>query len=201
MLAALLALLLSASGAGLSPQPPLLTAEGSSLGADGKTLTDLPFLAVSVDVGVPDGIGASLVVMPVSFLRIHLGGLTNGVGAGVRLGATLLAFPTWPVRPLLAVDAGYVFGGHAPWVLEYVSDPSLRAALSQVSAGFLNAHAGLELGGRNVALVLRGGVSWIDLDLGAQAVDLGGGVTVTANSSSVRGFIPSARIGLMISFG
>jgi hypothetical protein len=201
MFAPLLALLLSAPPVGVSPQPPLLTAEGSSLGTDGKARTDLPFLAVSVDVGVPDGIGASLVVMPVSFLRIHLGGLTNGVGAGVRLGATLVAFPTWPVRPLLSVDAGYVFGGHAPWVLEYVADPTLRAALSQVSAGFLNAHAGLELGGRNVALVLRGGVSWIDLDLGAQSVALGGGVTVTANSSSVRGFIPSARIGLMISFG
>lgn len=196
MLSLLAAVALQVASTGSTP--PLLTAEGTSVG---EVKSDMPFIAVTIDAGLPDGLGASLSVMPLSFLRVSLGGLTNGVGAGVRLGVTLLAFPRWPVRPLVSVDGGYVFGGHAPWALDFITDTSLRTALSQVNVGFVNAHAGLEMGSRNIAVVLRGGVSWIDVDLGGQSLTLGGGVSVTAAATSLRGFIPSARLGLMISFG
>lgn len=199
MLASLLTVLLTAS-AGEGTSPPLLTAEGVARHHDGKPASDLPFVAVMIDAGLPDGIGASLVVMPVSFLRVHLGALTNGVGAGVRLGATVLAFPTWPVRPMLNVDAGYVFGGHAAWVLDSITDPRLKALVSGANVGFLDAHAGFEFGSRNVALVLSGGISWIDVDLGRQSLTLGN-TAVTTGSTSLRGFIPSARLGFMFSFG
>jgi hypothetical protein len=204
LLSLLSSLVLTASAEGELAQrslPPLVTAEGERLSDEGKRVTDMPFIAVTIDAGLPDGIGASLVVMPVSFLRIHLGGLTNGLGAGVRVGATVLAFPTWPVRPLLNVEGGYVFGGYAPWALDSVTDPTLKAVLDHANIGFASAHLGLELGSRNIAFVLRGGISWIDVDLGGQSIDLGGGVKVTSQSTTVRGFIPSARLGFMVSFG
>lgn len=180
--------------------PPLLTAEGTRWGDDGKQV-DHPFLGVALDAGFPDGAGASFLVMPLRFLRVQVAGLTNGLGVGVRLGATLVAFPTWPVRPTLAVAGGYTYGGQGAWLLEYIGDATLRAALSNVTVAFVSAHGGLELGSKNVALTLQAGVSWVDVNLGSQAVDLGSGVSVKAAGSLLRGFVPTARVGLLFCFG
>jgi hypothetical protein len=94
-----------------------------------------------------------------------------------------------------------VFSGYAPWALDSVTDPTLRSVLDHANIGFASAHVGLEFGSRNVAFVLRGGISWIDVNLGGQTIDLGGGVKVSSASTTLRGFIPSARLGFMFSFG
>lgn len=185
----------------LSRSPPLVATERTDWSEEERPAAKHPFFGVTVDAGFPDGVAAGLLVMPLSLLRIHLAVLTNGLGVGARLGATLVGFPTWVVRPTLGVDGGYTFGGVVPWLLGYVGDEMLKTALAKVSVGFVTARGGFELGSKNVALTVQGGVSWIDVNLGAQTADLGGGVSVKATGSSVRGFVPSVRLGLLFCFG
>lgn len=160
-----------------------------------------PFFGVVLDVGFPDGAAAGIVVMPLSFLRLQLAGLTNGLGTGVRIGAALVAFPTWVVRPTLGVDGGYTFGGVGAWLLGYVSDETLKTALSKVSVGFVTAHAGLELGSKHFALTLQAGASWVDVNPGVLVVNLGSGASMKATGLSLHGFVPSARVGFIWCFG
>ncbi len=181
--------------------PPLLTAEGTRWGEEQQFVRSHPLLGVELDAGFPDGAAAGILVMPVSFLRLQLAGLTNGLGTGARLGVELVAFPTWVLRPTLGVEGGYTFGGVGAWALGSISDDTLRAALSKVTVGFVTARAGLELGSKTFALTLQAGVSWIDVNLGSQAINLGSGVSLKATGSSLRGFVPSARVGLLFCFG
>lgn len=185
----------------LTAAPPLVTAEGVALEESGRAPWSAPFLGVQLDVGAPDGLGASLVVTPGRFLRLSLGGLSNGVGAGVRLGVMLVAFPSSIFRPLLGVDGGYVFGGEAAWLPQLVQDPQLRAAITGLNVGFADAQVGFELGSKNVAFTLRAGLAYVDVGLGSQRISTGGASTVTVSGLAVRGFLPSARLGFLFSFG
>jgi hypothetical protein len=173
---------------------PLVTAEGDLAGHRNH-----PFIGVQADVGLPDGAGAALQVMPLSWLRLHVGGLATLSGAGLRAGVTLVAFPTMSVRPLLGVDVGYSFTGSAKWLPFLGTLPVLDTALAQVSYAFGSAHLGFEIGSANVAFVIRGGLSYLDLSFAGPRLDLGG-TLLSASSMSVRGVIPSARVGLMVAF-
>lgn len=185
----------------LTAAPPLVTAEGVALDDKGNKPSSTPFLGVQVDVGAPDGIGASLVVTPWRYLRLSVGGLSNGVGAGARAGLTLVAFPNSAFRPLLGVDGGYVFGGQAAWLPGLISDANLRNVISGVSVGFGNAHVGFELGSKYVAFTLRAGLSYVDLTMGSQSLPAGDNASISANGISLKGVIPSARLGFIICFG
>jgi hypothetical protein len=181
----------------LATSPPLVTTEGVTLDESGKA----PFFGVQLDVGAPDGIGASLVITPGRFLRIHAGGLTNGVGSGVRAGAMLMAFPTFAFRPFIGVDGGYVAGGVGAWLPQLLTDSSLRNAITGVNVAFANAQVGFELGSKNVAITLRAGLSYIDLGANNQSITTGANSSVTVSGIAVRGFIPSARFGFIFNFG
>lgn len=185
----------------LTSAPPLVTAEGVTLEQDGRKPWTAPLVGVQLDVGVPDGAGASLVVTPARFIRISVGGLTNGVGAGVRLGVTLVAFPRALFRPLIGLDGGYVFGGQAAWLPQLIEDDEVRSMITGVNVGFASAQAGFELGSKHFAITLRAGLSYIDVGLGPQTFSTGGQSTITARGLSVKGFIPSARLGFIFSFG
>jgi hypothetical protein len=139
--------------------------------------------------------------MPVSFLRLEAGALSNGVGVGVRGGATLVAFPSGVVRPTLGVEGGYTWGGRGMWALEFIADANLKAALSNLDVAFVTARLGVELGSRNFAFTLQVGASYLDARLGVQTLDFGGGVTLQATGTRLHGFIPSARLGLLFCFG
>ncbi len=184
----------------LTASPPLVTAEGVTLGEDGKKPWSAPLIGVQVDVGVPDGIGASLVVTPQRFIRVSLGGLSNGVGAGVRLGLTFVAFPSSLFRPLIGFDAGYVFGGEAAWLPELIENTAVRKAVSGMNVGFGNAQLGFELGSRNVAFTFRAGVAYVDVALRPQAISSDGATTITTKGLALRGSIPSARMGVILAF-
>lgn len=185
----------------LAAAPPLVTAEGVALDEAGRKPWSAPFIGVQLDVGVPDGIGASLVVTPGRFFRVSVGGLSNGLGAGVRLGMTLVAFPTSIFRPILGVDGGYVFGGQAAWLPELIEDEAVRSAISFVNLGFVNAQLGFELGSKNVAFTLRAGLSYIDAGFAPQRFSTGGASTLTSSGVGIKGFIPSARLGFIFLFG
>jgi hypothetical protein len=197
MLLPLLAALTVSASPAEPGAPPLVTAEVAPRAAD----EGHPILGVGFDAAFPDGLGISLLVMPLDFLRLEAGALSNGVGVGMRGGVTLVAFPRWAVRPTLGVEGGYAWGGRAMWALDYISDANLRAALSDVSVGFFTARAGLELGSKNVALTVQAGVSYLDATIGVQTIDFGGGVTVQASGSRVHGFVPSVRVGFLFCFG
>ena len=184
----------------LCSAPPLVTAEGVTLEPDGRTPFQAPFVGVQLDVGLPDGLGASLVITPHRFVRVHAGGLNNGAGSGVRFGAMLLAFPAWVFRPYLAADAGYVFAGVGAWLTPMLSDPTLKSALEKMSVGFVNAHVGFELGSKDVAITLRGGFSYVAMDTGSQAIATGASSTVTTSGIALHGIVPSARIGFLFNF-
>ena len=167
---------------------------------------------VQLDVGAPDGIGASLLVTPGRFLRLSLGGLSNGVGAGVRLGATLVGFPSSAFRPILGIDGGYVFGGAAAWLPQLIGDEAIRGMVSGATVAFANAQIGFEVGSKYFAFTLRGGLSYVDVGLANQSMSTGavvptaGGASggspssISGNGLSVYGFIP-ARLGFLICFG
>lgn len=173
---------------------PLVTAEGDVSGQ-----SDHPWLGVQADVGLPDGAGGSLLVMPVSWVRVHVGGLATLSGSGIRAGVTLLAFPTWAFRPTLGIDAGYAFTGSATWLPWAKAIPGLPSALEHVSYGWGSAQVGLELGSPHASFVLRGGLSYVDLTFAGPRLDVGG-ASLSASSMSLRGVIPSARVGLMFAF-
>lgn len=185
----------------LASAPPLVTTEGVTLDEAGKAPFSAPFFGVQIDAGAPDGIGASLVLTPGRFLRVQLGGLTNGVGSGVRLGVMLMAFPSFVFRPFIGLDGGYVFGGLGQWLPQLIQDTSLRSAVTGVSVGFGNAQVGFELGSKNFALTLRAGMSYVDVGLANQSISTGGTSSVSVSGLALRGFIPSARLGFIFCFG
>ena len=152
--------------------PPLIEAEVDE---------PAPPVGVLVDVGVPDGAGATASYAPVGWLRLELGGIHNAVAGGIR-GGVVLARPTGIFRPTLGLSVGRSFGGEAGWLYD---------KLGRVSYDFASAMAGLELGSRHAALFLRAGMSWVD-----GSVELEG----TLQPVRVRLFIPSARLGLAFFF-
>lgn len=181
--------------------PPLVTVEGVPLDDQGRIPWSAAPVGVQLDVGVPDGMGASLVVTPGRFFRLSLGGLSNGVGAGVRLGVMLVAFPSSIFRPLLGLDGGYMFGGPLAWLPQLITDASARTAITGATVVFANAQVGFELGSKHVAFTLRAGLSYVAVGLARQSFSTGGGSTVTATGVAINGVIPSARLGFLFSFG
>jgi hypothetical protein len=184
-----------------TPGPPLVTVEGTPLEADGREPDETPLWGVQLEAGFPDGAGASVLANPTRWLRVHFAALTNGGGFGVRLGVTFSPFASLLryVRPLVGLDAGTFFSGDATWVPGLPNDEVLKAALREVSYLFANGQIGFEFGSKYVSFVIRGGLSYIDLQLGNPTLQLDG-ATVTLKGVGVRGVIPSARVGLMLCF-
>ncbi len=203
----MLSLLLSALLAQATPEvdhvAPLVTADGDRYDDHGRKVKDPANWGFAFDVGVPDGAGASLLVLPADWIAFHIAALHNGAGVGMRFGVQLIAFPSWRLlRPHLAFDVGSYSDGDAS-ALAQLADPVVRpilgAALSRVSYQFANAHAGFEFGFKSATFFVRGGVSRIDGTLtGASAA--AGTTTIKANGVHLAAFVPSARLGLMFCF-
>ena len=188
-----------------------LTAPATGRRRDAWEAAYLHATGVQLDVGAPDGIGASLLVTPGRFLRLP-GRAEQWVGAGVRLGATLVGFPSSAFRPILGIDGGYVFGGAAAWLPQLIGDEAIRGMVSGATVAFANAQIGFEVGSKYFAFTLRGGLSYVDVGLANQSMSTGavvptaGGASggspssISGNGLSVYGFIP-ARLGFLICFG
>jgi hypothetical protein len=180
------------AGAAFSP-PPLVEAENVRE-AEPQVLR----LGVLVDVGIPDGAGASLVVKPTTWLRVQAGAIGNGIGAGVRAGLVLSPLD-WPVRPTLSVEAGHYFDGDASWLLGDASSAALKSFLSRVSYDFAEGHLGLEFGSKRFAFFLRAGLAYVDVSvpnptqlLSNQAAD------GTGQAAHIRSPLPSAKLGFVL---
>lgn len=160
-------------------------------------------LGVAVDVGVPEGTGASLAFAPVSFVRLQFGPAFNGAAPGVRAAATLAPFRTF-VRPTLSAHAGHFEPGDARKLASTFSDhPMTRSPLlDQLQYDYLSAHLGLEIGApRKVSFFIRGGVSRTHVRFGGfggflrqELQDL----STTAEPATLSITAPSLQLGLLI---
>lgn len=152
-------------------------------------------VAVMADLGVPDGLVASLLIKAQSHLDLHFGAAHNSFAPGARAGLRL--YPKrGRVAPFLAADGGTFARGQAHGFAQTMAQniASDRVQLQQVGYRYGNLHLGLRLGDRKHAFFVQGGVSLMQGDL---LVDAGSeeGMETTF---TVRTF--SGRAGLMAFF-
>ena len=165
-------------------------------------------LGVALDLGVPEGAGAALVLRPFYWVRVHAGVATNGLAAGVRGGIAWLPF-AGTFTPVLSLDLGSYFAGDANRVARLVTgDPSIDVpALRRFGYDWASLRAGFELGGRVVHFFADIGVSWLFArarglnETFASSADGGGGggTTVTfADDPRIRARTVSAGLGVIV---
>lgn len=166
----------------------------------------LPRLGVMADAGLPDGANASLVFRPLRWLRVHGGGGTNLISAGLRGGVTLVPFGWGPSATL---EAGHYFDGNANGLAQRFAGSSFSSAmLDRVGYDYANAHLGLDFGYRRVTFYLHGGMSYVraqvhnlDSVISSQASNAGAnGMTEVSikQDPTVRAWFPSAKLGLLV---
>jgi hypothetical protein len=119
-----------------------------------------PIVGAMVDVGVPDGLMASLVVRPWKWFRVYGGGGSNTVSKGYRGGFSLIPFGSGPA---LSLECGRYGEGNANGLVRSLAGDqwSNSPLLEKVGYDFANAHAGLEFGGKHFTFFVHGGVSMV----------------------------------------
>lgn len=176
---------------------PVIAARAAAVSFDG-----LPLLGVMVDVGVPDGLMASLVARPWSWMRVSAGGGTNSISNGWRAGISLLPSGAGPSASL---EYGrYQDGDANALAKKFVGgDFNGSPALDRVGYEFMNAHLGLDFGSRNVVFFVHGGVTMLRgqiHNLDAAIAGAGGtGTTevVVRQDPNFKASGPSFKLGLL----
>jgi hypothetical protein len=117
-----------------------------------------PILGAMADIGVPDGLNASLVVRPWKWVRAYGGGGSNTVAKGWRAGLTLLPFGA---GPSLSAEYGSYGEGNANGLVARLVQGNFQGSsmLDKVGYDYANAHVGLDFGGRYVTFFIHGGIS------------------------------------------
>lgn len=111
---------------------------------------------VLVDVGVPDGVMASLAYRPHSMVRLKAGIGSNGISTGLRVGGTFLPLGWGPTGTL---ELGrYSEGDVRSLAGVDPSDPDF-AVLERIGYTFFNARLGWEIGHERWVFFVRGGLS------------------------------------------
>jgi len=162
-----------------------------------------PVIGMMADVGVPDGAIGSLVVRPWQFLRVYGGGGTNTVSKGWRGGLSLLPFGA---GPSFSFEYGHYYDGNANSLVRRVMSGEFSGSplLNKVGYDYINAHAGLDFGGKRFIFFVHGGVSmlWAQLHNVNDALQNTGPSTVVQVSQDpkVKAFGSSLKVGLIIFF-
>jgi hypothetical protein len=186
-----------AASAQAAPPPPVEAAAPRPLEAP------LPLFGLMLDVGLPDGIGASGVVRPLDWLRFNGGVLTNTVGFGLRAGVSVAPF-RFVVTPSLNADVGRYFkADYTKLVERFGGDPgSAEATLKDVGYTFASASLGLEVGSqRGFSFFLRAGLSYWDFspaDAEPALRDAAGDPTLEVSPVSLRFSSPSVKLGFTL---
>ena len=157
------------------------------------------WVGLQLDGGAPDGLGASLVVRPFSFLRLDAGATTDLAAPGIR-GGFVLSVP-WYLSPAIAVHAGRQLPGDLNAVVQrFVPAASDSELLRRFSYEYVDLHAGIEVGHPDwVMLTIHAGYSWFV----TRTSGLPQFVSSQDPSLSVRGeatlhiWAPSAKVGLV----
>ena len=176
-----------------------------------KPKSHITHFGMTIDAGVPDGAGASIVYRPWKWLRARIGGNYNGVSGGISGGVTLLPPVFFPILPTATIEAGHYFEGDANWIARLASGKQSTdiASLRRVSYDYVNGHLGLEFGSQNrFVFYVHGGFTYLhttinDLQTTINQQNSGGGssaTTVTVKDPTVNLFVPSGKIGFLIYF-
>jgi hypothetical protein len=159
-------------------------------------------VGLKLDAGGPDGLGASLLLRPLSFLRLEAGGTTDLAAPGVRAGFAISV--PWYVSPALCVEAGHQWPGDLNKVAARFSGSDPRIGLLQrFSYSYANLHAGLELGNPNwFMFTLHAGYSYfVTRTSGLQAFIAEQDPALrVAGEATLRAWVPSAKVGLLVYF-
>jgi len=159
-------------------------------------------LAMTLDVGVPDGVQMALAYRPRYWLRGHLSGGHNAVSPGVRVGATALALNHW-VTPCATLEVGHYFSGNVNDLRQRLDgDAKVVPLLDDVRYTYANAHVGVEFTGARLGVFVRGGLSYVDTQMNASesmSDDADDGVSF-ASGMSVSGWATTAKVGLIVYF-
>ena len=171
----------------------------------------LPRFGIMADAGLPDGANASLVFRPLRWVRLHGGGGTNTISAGIRAGATLVPFG---MGPSATVEGGHYFDGDANGLARRFAGQSFQSALlDKVGYDYAIFHLGLDFGYRRVTFYLHGGMSYVRATVhnfdgvvastasanGAGNTPGGGTTEVAVNQDPiVKAWFPSAKLGLIV---
>jgi hypothetical protein len=161
---------------------------------------------VGLDVGFPDGAVLSALWQPTSLIRASVGGAYNLLSPGIRAGVTLTPFQLM-INPSLSVEAGHFFTSSSDSVLgAWIGSSGVAAStFKDVSYNYGTVELGVEFGGVHVGGFFHLGMSYVDATVHnfqqhlqeQNATDSG---TLEASDPSLRGFFPSAKLGLLFFF-
>lgn len=117
-----------------------------------------PILGVMTDVGIPDGVNASLVVRPRKWIRGYAGGGTNTVAKGWRAGLSYIPFGS---GPSCSMEYGSFAEGNANGIVGRLAGDTWEsnAILERIGYRYANAHVGLDFGGKHFMFFVHGGIS------------------------------------------
>jgi hypothetical protein len=161
-----------------------------------------PHVGLMVDAGIPDGAIGSLVVRPWQWVRAYGGGGSNSVSKGWRGGLSLVPFGA---GPSVSVEYGHYSDGDANGLVRRLVSADFAGSplLDRIGYDYVNAHAGLDFGGKNVIFFIHGGISkvWAEIHNLNQAIKSSGSTTVEVSADPKVTVVGSSfKVGLIVFF-
>ncbi len=161
-----------------------------------------PRIGLMLDAGIPDGAIGSLVYRPWKWVRAYAGGGSNSVSAGWRGGFSLLPFGA---GPSVSVEYGHYADGNANGLVRSLVSGSFEGSplLDRIGYDYLNAHVGLDFGGKRFIFFVHGGISklWAEIHNLNQAVKTSGSTTIEVSQDPKVTVVGSSlKIGLIVFF-
>jgi hypothetical protein len=149
------------------------------------------------DLGTMEGGMLSLVYRPVSWLRVHGGGGTNGASPGLRVGAALS-----PSRHGLGVslEGGHFFPGDINGLFAAFAGPDYDDShlLESFDYDFVNLQLGWEVERGDLLFFVRGGVGYLWSRLPAEDLARIDNLSPLVDSDgSVEVLMPSLKLGFI----
>ncbi len=164
---------------------------------------------ITLDFGVPDGLGLGVLWRPAYFLRVGGAGTYNVAGFGAR-GTVTVQLLNFAFSPTLTLDGGHYWAGNAMPVLEKVlpdvaSNPQVASVLQKVTYDYANLQLGIEVGStRHFMFYLRAGASYIQSTIPKSGAILNQidptDTSVEAADIVIRGILPSVKAGVVVFF-
>ena len=160
------------------------------------------------DIGVPDGLGFSLVyrpshgIFPTQFVQVELGYTSTIVGGGIRGGATV--YVPWCVSPSFTFEGGHQWAGNINELIVKFGGSSNESILRDVQYNYLNLHGGLSFGSARWFLIgIHAGMSYITgqtngFQVFLQEKSKDNSLTVKEVNASM--WVPSAKLVLQFYF-
>ncbi len=158
-----------------------------------------------VDAGAPDGVGASALMRPWRWVRVHAGAAKNSLGFGVRGGLSFTPLELY-VSPTLDFEGGRYFNADYDKLLSQLrGQPTTTATgIQDVGYNFVSTRVGLEFSpSRYVTLFGGVGLSWWFIRVGdvkSFIRDAEGDAEITAKPLDLRITSPALKLGLIVYF-